>query len=148
MTKTAICILVAGFSIAAVPSYASEKKVQLKDVPQAVQTAVQMETKGDTIKAVIEESSKGKVVYEVETTRSGKTRDLVFDAAGSVIEVEEEMAFDATPRAVQTALLAHGKVTKVESLRKGALVTYEAEIEKAGKRTEVVVNAAGHVIKP
>lgn len=148
MTRTAVGIIVAGLSIAATPGYASEKKVQLKDVPQAVQTAVRAETNGDTIKAVIEESSKGKVVYEVETTRNGKTRDLVFDRAGLLIEAEEEMALDATPAAVQTALRTHGKVTKVEGVRKGAVVTYEAEIEKAGKRSEIVLNADGRVIKP
>lgn len=143
MTKRIAIIVVAILSFAAIELIASEKEVQLKDVPPAVQAAVKAETKGDTITAVIEESDHGKVSYEVETTRAGKTRDLVFDTAGALVEVEEEIALEATPPAVRTALLAHGKVTKVEATTKGAVVTYEAQVEKNGKRTEIEVGADG-----
>lgn len=147
MTKRIAYVVVTVLSLAATGLSASEKKVQLKDVPPAVQTAVEAQTKGATITAVIEETDKGTVSYEVETTRGGKTRDLVFDTAGTLIEVEEEIALDATPAAVRKALLAHGKVTKVEALTKGAVVTYEAQVEMHGKRTEIEVGADGHTIK-
>lgn len=147
MTKRIAYVVVAVLSLAATGLTASEKKVQLKDIPPAVQAAVKQQTNGATITAVIQESDKGKVSYEVETTRGGKTRDLVFDPAGTLIEVEEEIAFDATPAAVKTALLAHGKVIKVEALTKGAVVTYEAQVEMHGKRAEVEVGADGHTIK-
>lgn len=144
-----IAALMTGLCIAATAdAMAAEKKVQLKDVPAAVQAAVKEHTRDSTIRAVIEESDKGKVSYEVETTRAGKARDLVFDAAGALVEVEEEMALDAAPAAVRSALSAHGKVVKLESLTKGGAVTYEAQVEMHGKRTEVLVDAAGRPVKP
>lgn len=46
------------------------------------------------------------------------------------------------------ALEARGTVGKVETVTKGTTVTYEAVVEKNGKKTEVAVNAAGKPIKP
>ena len=147
MTKRIAC-LIAGLSLVGTTVLlASEKKVQLKDLPPAVRAAVQAHTEGAAIKAVIEESNNGKTSYEVETTRAGKTRDLLFDAAGTLIEVEQEIGLDEAPAGVKTALLTHGKVIKLESLTKGTVVTYEAEVEKNGKRTEVEVGADGKTIK-
>ena len=83
---------------------------------------------------------------KVETKLNGRTRDLLFDAAGALIEVEEEVASDTLPAAVQTALKARGKVQKVEAVTKGSVVTYEAEIEKNGKKSEVVVDGRGNAI--
>lgn len=146
--------LVAGFCLAATAGLVAsektveqEKNVQLENVPAPVQAAVREHTQGWTIKAVIEESNEGKVSYEVETTRAGKTRDLVFDVAGSLLEAEEEIALDQAPAPVRSALLAHGRVVKLESVAKGRVVTYEAQVEMQGKRVEVLVDAAGKPVK-
>lgn len=141
LVLTAAMVLASGFGL-----LAAEKKVQLKDLPPAVQKAIQEQTKGATVSAYIEERDNGKVSYEVETKLNGRTRDLLFDAAGGLIEVEEEVAPDTLPAAVQTALKTRGKVLKVEAVTKGSVVTYEAEIEKNGKKSEVVVDARGNAI--
>lgn len=104
-------------------------------------------TRDSTITAVIEEQDKAKTVYEVETTRAGRARDLVFDATGALVAVEEEMAIEAAPAAVRAALAAHGKVIKLESLTKGDVVTYEAQVERNGKRSEVLLDASGQLVK-
>jgi uncharacterized membrane protein YkoI len=128
---------------------AAEKKIQMKDLPAAVQQAVhQEEAKGATIKNIIAEKEGGKTVYEVETIVSGHTRDLIFDATGTVVESEEEVSIDAVPGPVKAALEASGKVIKVETLTKGAKVTYEAQVEKNGKKSEVAVDALGKRVKP
>lgn len=106
---------------------------------------MQEQTKGATLVGLSEEREDGKVFYEAETKVNGHTRDLLFDSAGTLVEVEEDVALEALPAAVQSALRAHGKVLKVESLIKGSTVTYEAQVEKAGKKTEVVVDTNGHV---
>jgi hypothetical protein len=59
-----------------------------------------------------------KTFYEVETTVSSHTRDLLYDATGKLVEVEEEVANDAVPAAAMKALMARGKVSKVESVVK------------------------------
>ena len=138
----ALTIGIAGLS-------AADKKVQMKDLPAAVQKTVQTEeAKGAKIVGLATEVEGGKTMYEVETTVGGHTRDLLLNAAGAIVETEEETALDAVPAAVRTALEAHGNVGKVETVTKGKTVTFEAVVEKNGKKSEVAVNAAGKSIKP
>jgi uncharacterized membrane protein YkoI len=127
--------------------FAADKKIQAKDLPPAVQKAVQEETKGATIKGYAKEVENGKTMYEVETTVNGHSRDLVFDAAGTLVAAEEAIGLDAVPAAVKSALEARGKVLAVETVTKGKTVTYEAQIEKNGKKSEVVVDASGKPVK-
>jgi uncharacterized membrane protein YkoI len=123
---------------------AADKKIQMKDLPQPVQKAVQQEeATGVKIVGLATEVEGGKTMYEVETTVNGHTRDLLFDAAGALVETEEETPLTAVPAAVKTALEARGKVLKVETLTKGSTVTYEAQVEKNGKKSEVEVDANG-----
>ncbi len=141
LVLTAAMVLASSFGL-----LAAEKKVQLKNLPPAVQKAIQEQTKGATVIGYVEEREDGKVSYEAETKVNGRTRDLLFDAAGTLIEVEEEVAPDTLPAAVQTALSTRGKVLKVEAVTKGSVVTYEAEVEKNGKKSEVVMDARGNAI--
>lgn len=128
---------------------AADKKLQAKDLPAAVQKAVQEETKGATIKGYTKEVENGKTTYEVETTVGGHTRDLIFDPAGKLLIAEEEVSISAVPAPVKAAFEARGKVLLVETVTKGTVVTYEAQIQqKNGKKTEVVVNAEGKPVKP
>ena len=141
LVLTAAMVLASSFGL-----LAAERKVQLKNLPPAVQKAIQEQTKGATVIGYVEEREDGKVSYEAETKVNGRTRDLLFDAAGTLIEVEEEVAPDTLPAAVQTALSTRGKVLKVEAVTKGSVVTYEAEVEKNGKKSEVVMDARGNAI--
>jgi hypothetical protein len=133
------------------PIFADEKKIQSKDLPPAVQKAVPAETKGAAIKGYNQETEKGKTFYEVETMLNGKSRDLLFDASGALVEVEEEIALDNIPSAAKAAIekrAADGKVNKVESVTKGQSISYEAEItSKTRKRSEVAVKADGSPVK-
>lgn len=126
----------------------AEQKLQRKDVPAAVEKTVkQEEANGGTIKNIAAEKAGGKTVYEVETTVRGHTRDLIVDATGTIVEAEEEVSIDAVPAPVKTALQASGKVIKIETLTKDGKTTYEAQVEKNGKRSEVALDAAGKPVK-
>ena len=128
---------------------AADKKLQMQDLPAAVQRTVQAEeARGAKVVGLSAEKSGGKTVYEVETTVNGHTRDLIVNAAGAIVESEEETSINAVPAAVKAALEARGTVGKVETVTKGKTVTYEATVEKNGKKTEVAVNALGTPIKP
>jgi len=143
ITITAFALVVGVASLSA-----ADKKVQIKDLPAAVQKTVQAEeAKGAKIAGLATEVEGGKTMYEVETTVSGRTRDLLVDAAGRIVETEEETSIDTIPTAVKTALEARGRVGKVETVTNGTTVTYEAVVEKNGKKFEVAVNAAGKPIK-
>jgi uncharacterized membrane protein YkoI len=137
---------VAALSIAAAGVSAAERAVKLRDVPAAVQKAMQEETKGAVVKGYARETEKGKVLYEVETRREGRARDVIFDPNGNVVTVEEEVALASIPAAARTAIdkaAAGGRVGMVEKVTEGSAVKYEAHIAKGAKKTEVVVMADG-----
>ena len=142
-------LLALGLSVGVAALSAADKKVQMKDLPAAVQKTVQAEeAKGARIVGLATEVEGGKKMYEVETIVGGRTRDLLLNAAGAIVETEEETAIDAVPASVKAAFEARGKVGKVETVTKGRTVTYEAVVEKNGKKSEVAVDAAGKPIKP
>ena len=130
---------------------AAEKKLQMKDLPPAVQKTVQDQTKGAEIKGLSTETEKGKTTYEVETTVNGKHRDFLVDAKGAVTEVEEETALDSIPAAAKAAIekkAAGGKIGMVETMTRGGATFYEAAYtSKAGKKLEVLVKPDGTEVK-
>jgi hypothetical protein len=50
---------------------ASEKPVKMKDLPSAVQTTVQEQSKGATVRGLSKETDNGKTYYEVELKVTG-----------------------------------------------------------------------------
>jgi hypothetical protein len=128
----------------------AETPVKMKDLPPAVQKAVEEQTKGSQIKGLSKEVEKGTTMYEVETMRNGKARDLLFDAMGALVSVEEPVSIEAIPGAAKAALMklaAGGTVKSVETVTKGQTVTYEAVIAKGLKKSEVTVGADGSIQK-
>jgi|ERR1700730_6359939 hypothetical protein len=138
-------IFVAGLLVAS--AAAQEKKVKRSDLPPAVEKTVASQSEGATIKGFSEEEEDGKTLYEAELIVNGHTKDVLIDASGTVVEVEEEVALDALPTSVKTGLMAkagNGKLSKVESLTKhGKLVAYEAQVNTNGKKSEVQVGPEG-----
>jgi hypothetical protein len=125
----------------------ADQKLQLKDAPAAVQKGVADNLKGGSLKGLSKEIEGGKTTYEAETMLDGKSRDFVLDATGRLLEVEDELAMDAVPAGVKTALAAQGKILKVESVTRGKTVTYEGTVEKGGKKSEIAVDASGKRLK-
>ena len=125
---------------------AADTKVKMADLPPAVQAAVKEQTKSATLVGLVKETENGKTTYEAETTVNGKTRDVAFDKTGAIVAVEQEVDVDSIPAAAKAAIqkkVGTGKLTKVESVTEGKAVSYEATIVKAGKSSEVGVNADG-----
>jgi uncharacterized cupredoxin-like copper-binding protein len=125
---------------------AAEKKIQAKDLPAAVQKAIPDATRGATIKGYAREVEGGKTMFEVETMVNGHSRDLLFDASGALVEIEEAVRLDAVPAAVRTALESRGRVLNVEQVTRGKTVSYEATVQKNGKKSEVAVDADGTLL--
>lgn len=140
-------ILYAGLSVLLVTAaWAADIKVQLSDLPAAVQAAVKEQTKTATLIAVVRETEHGKTTYEAETTMNGKSRDVSFDKTGAIVAVEQEVDLDSIPAAAKAAIqkkVAKGALKKVEVVKEGKAVSYEATIGTGGKTSEVGVNADG-----
>ena len=127
--------------------HAQEKKVQRKNLPAAVERTVARESNGATVKGFSTEMDHGIRVYEAEMMVDGRSKDVVIDAKGNVLEIEEEVSMDSLPDGVRTALTAaagSGTVGKVESLTKrGKLVAYEADVTGGKKHREIQVGPNG-----
>jgi len=142
--------LVLGAALLAATLIAAETKVKMESLPPAVQSAVKELTKNAELVGLSKEVEKGKTMYEVETKVNGKTRDLLLDSTGKVVEVEEEVDINSIPAAAKQAIekkATGGKVKRVETVTKGSVVTYEAAIQKNGKSSEIMVNADGSIHK-
>jgi hypothetical protein len=141
ISTLALILLVAGTAAA------QERKITRADLPAAVERTVAAQSQGATIRGFAEEKEKGQTFYEVELTVAGHTKDVLIDASGTVLEVEEQVELSALPAPVRTALLARagaGKIETVESLTKrGTLVAYEAHVVTNGKRSEIQVGPDG-----
>ncbi len=126
--------------------FAAEAKVALKDLPAAVQKAVRQETKTAKLRGLEKEIEHGKTYYEAETTVNGKSRDILIDPNGTIVEIEESVTLESLPEAARSGLkraAGIGKILRVESITRGSTVSYEALIERHGEKVEASVSADG-----
>lgn len=133
--------------ILTLPAFTQEKKIKHSDLPEAVKKTVATQVHGAKIRGFSEEKENGQTLYEAELMVDGHSRDVLMDASGAVVEVEEQVALDSLSPAVRDGLhtkAENGKLVKVESLtKKGKLVAYEAQVVTDGKRSEVQVGPNG-----
>jgi hypothetical protein len=126
---------------------AQEKKLKREQLPPAVEKTVAAESQGATIKGFATEVEKGKRLYEAELMIDGRSKDISMDKNGNIVEVEEEVAMDSLPPAVQDGLkhaAGKGTIGKVESLTKnGKLVAYEGHVKTGARRSEIQVGPNG-----
>jgi hypothetical protein len=124
-----------------------EKKINRSELPAAVNETVRAQSQGATIRGFSQEKENGKTFYEAELMVNGRSKDVLIDAGGEVVEVEEQVSLENLPAVVRTGLETHvgkGKLGKVESLtKKGKLVAYEAQVLTDGKRSEIQVGPDG-----
>lgn len=124
-----------------------EKKIKRSELPAAVDETVRAQSQGATIRGFSQEKENGKTFYEAELMVNGHSKDVLIDAGGGVVEVEEQVPMENLPAAVRGGLdtkAGKGKLVKVESLtKKGRLVAYEAQVLTNGKRSEIQVDPDG-----
>lgn len=133
--------------VAGLPASSSEKTLRVEDLPPAVQRAVHEVSRGATLRAVTMERDEGKLTYEAALDVNGHGKDVSIDAAGAILEIEEEIALEGLPAPVKDAIqkaAPAGTILKVESITRGdAVVAYEAKIRKGGKKSEIRVKPDG-----
>jgi predicted membrane protein len=128
----------------------SEKKVTMKDLPEAVRKTVQEQSKGATLRGLAKEVEDGKTFYEAELKINGHNRDVLIDPTGAVVEIEEQVTMASLPVNVRVTIqkaAGKGKVLIVESVTKNnTLEAYEAQISRAGKKVEIKVAPDGQLL--
>lgn len=141
-------LLFAALSLeATVAGQEQEKKIQRTDLPAPVEKTVAAQSQGATIKGFSEENENGQTYYEAEMMVNGRSKDVLIDQNGNVVEIEEQVAFDSLSAAVREGLhskAGHGKIVKIERLTKhDKLVAYEAKVQVNGKKKEIQVGPDG-----
>jgi len=144
--KWTVAALMLTFAVAA-QAAAQDKKLKRSDLPPAVGKTADAQSVGATVRGYSSETEDGQLSYEVALTVKGHGRDVSIAPDGTVLEIEEEVAFDSLPAAVRAGLTqaaGAGKIGKVESLtKKGVLVAYEAHVLTGTKKSEVQVGPDG-----
>lgn len=136
--------------VAPVMAADAEKKIQMQDLPPAVQQAVQEQSKGATVRGLAREVENGKTLYEAELSVDGRTKDITLDADGKVLIVEDEVAIESIPAPARDAIqkaVGRGKLEKVESVAEKGTTFYEGHFRNGRKTSELKVDAEGHPAK-
>lgn len=129
--------------VISVGAQAKEKPIKQSNLPTAVQKTALEHSAGATVKGYTKDNVEGVMVYQMDLLVEGRTRGIVMDADGTVVQIEQEIAWDQLPAAVQTDLnnvAGKGKYGAVSTITKqGQLVAYEAELVTNGNTAHVQV---------
>src|SRR5262247_897808 len=113
----AACLLLAGTILA----QETERPARMKDLPQAVQTTVREQSRGAAVRGLSIETENGQTFYEASLKVRGRVRDVLIDANGNVVEVEERVTLASLPPAARSEILRQagkGRIMMVESITK------------------------------
>lgn len=161
MTHSAIALSLATalLAAAAIPHARGESRVPCNTLPATVLDHARKQAPDATVKTCVKDKEGSRLEYEVETSDAGRSKDMVFDPAGNIIEVEQEIDRGALPAAVANAIrqaAQGGEAGKVESVTKfgsksatgSDAISYETTITRNGTKREVAFRSDGTPVKP
>jgi hypothetical protein len=129
-----------------------EHRIERSALPRDVERTLTAVSAGAAVRGLSAETERGVTFYEAELVVDGRSKDVLIDAAGAVVEIEEEVGLDALPARVREALLRHAgrsQIVRVESVtRNGSPVAYEARIQTVAKQYEIEVDSEGRLAGP
>ncbi len=149
--------VIAGIAIGLVIAagvYAKEKKIKQSDLPPAVQQTAEQQSAGEgiTVTGYTVEKAEGGTLYAMNLVSDGLARKTVIGSDGTLVSVQQEMAWDKVPSAVQTDftnVTGKGKLGPVSSITKdGQIVTYEATLVTYGNAAHVQVKPHAPALEP
>ena len=135
-------------SLSALSSYADD--VSLSEVPQAVRTLIERETKGFDIDDIERDKDDGKIVYEVDAENDSGEMKLKIAADGTLLEIEQEMGPENLPEAVRNAIKKSFGEVYFEDIekryRKGSVIVYRIEAETDELKIDLKIAEDGKII--
>jgi hypothetical protein len=132
-----------------------EKKISLKDVPEAVRATADKAVPNAKWEKAEQEIENGQPIYELKGKVPDKNREFEVEVTpdGKLIQIEVEIDQDEVPEAVRNTLKArypNFKPKEVKSVtREGAASGYEFEGPGAtdeGKELEVFISGDGQTV--
>jgi hypothetical protein len=141
---------IAGFTAIAFAAEEKEETITMDKVPQKVRDTLKTYAAESDVKGIEKGDDDGTKVFEFDIEQGTHKFEVAITPAGKFWGTEEDMELTAMPDAAQKALNAlavGGKISGGEkAMDKDKKVTYEAIIEKDGKKSEVAVDASGKTI--
>mgnify|MGYP000408516432 CR=1 FL=1 len=121
-----------------------------EQLPKAVVSAFEKAYPSATLKSASREKNGGKTCYELESMDGAQSRDIIYAADGTVIEIEESVTPASLPASVAQALSTHfpnAPIKKAEKLIRGAVVEYEVVTTVGKQNNEVIMDEKGKILK-
>ena len=129
-------------------AFAQEVRVERSQMPDADQKTADEQSKGATVHGYFMEIERGQILYKVQLTVNGHSKDVIIDSKGNILKTEDEVALDKLPAAVRRALqkkAGPGTIKRTESITKlRSIVAYEATVITNGKKSAVQVAPDGN----
>ena len=126
----------------------SVKKISKKEIPPEVMNAFVAKYPGAEIKGQEKQIREKVAFYQIASVDSGKSRDVLFQADGVVVEVAESVEEGQIPQNIRTAVkqkYPDAAISNVFWVTRGQHVEYEISLETGKKTTDVVANLAGKI---
>lgn len=147
-----ITVILMALSLAFGQAKASGTEVNKNEIPKAVLEAFQKTYPNAKEVEFEKETSKGKTVYEAEFKESDREYEVLFDADGVILQIEETLDVKSLPEPIAQAISkAYPKATieDAEKITKpdGTFIVYEVEIKNEGKKLELELDANGKILK-
>ena len=127
-----------------------DQELQPSQVPEPVTAAASRRYPKAQISRWSSEVEEGRTIYEASILENSSTRQIEFAEDGTLVAVGENITVSALPGPVISAVRArHPKasIAKAEKLTKSGAVQYEVVLQRSAKREEVLLTAAGKLVK-
>jgi uncharacterized membrane protein YkoI len=145
VARSIIVVVVGLFGI---PAVAQEKKITANQVPAAVIAAFKSSYPKATIRGYAQEKENGKVFYEIESREGTTQRDVLYNADGTVAEVEESIPASDLPADAQQAIkqkYPRAVIVLAEKTTAGDTVGYEVSLRNGKTRIGMEFDSSGKV---
>lgn len=144
------CFLLALGIAATLVVAGGEKPISKKQLPPEVLSAFTLQFPNAVIISQSKEQRDKQWFYEIRSKDSTMSRDVLFDAGGTIIEIEELMNPEELPiQVAEVVRVKYPKATmkRVASVKRGDHVEYDIRLLRGNTSIRIVVNSAGKLFR-
>jgi hypothetical protein len=139
-----LILLVSAFALAE----DQETKINKKDLPAAVLNAFEREYPLAKITGAAREIEGDVEYYEIESKEHGTKRDVLYQADGGLVSVEETFRPRDLPIFVDDAIMHEypkGKIKSAEKITRARVSSFEVVVQDGKRYFEVALTADGRI---
>jgi hypothetical protein len=125
-----------------------ETKIHKKDLPAVVQKAFERDFPLAKITGAARENENNVEYYEITTTEHGTKRDVLYQADGGLVSVEEVIHLRDLPTVVRDGVMKaypKGKIKSAEKITRASISSFEVVVKDGKRSYELAVAADGRI---